>query len=72
VLKEKDPTLKAPDVLRALGALWKEQTEDKKQPFIEKAKIAKAEYEKAIAEYKGKKKQEADDEDDGGDDEEED
>ncbi|GAA5979303.1 hypothetical protein JCM11641_001988 [Rhodosporidiobolus odoratus] len=50
-LKEEQPDVKFGEVGKILGARWKELDADEKKPWEEKAKVAKAKYEKEKAAY---------------------
>jgi hypothetical protein len=51
-LKTSDPDLKATDMLKELGCLWKAADADARQPYEDKAAALKLQYAEAIARYK--------------------
>ena len=60
---EENPGIAFGEVGKKLGAMWKNLTEDEKQPYQEKAAADKKRYEREVAEDKDKPKDD-DDEDD--------
>ena len=51
-LKTSDPDLKATDMLKELGCLWKAANADDRQTYEDKAAELKLQYAEAIAQYK--------------------
>lgn len=51
IIKEKNPTMTPPDVMRKVGENWKALTDDEKKEYVELAKTDKERYEKQLAEY---------------------
>ena len=61
-LKEEQPDLTFAEVGKELGRLWRELSQDEKQPFSDKAKELKTEYDVAIKKYKEEHPDSSDDE----------
>lgn len=71
-VKRTNPAAKSPEIMKIIGALWRELTEEQKEQYKQKATQDKERYEISKAEYeKNKPETTADDEEDGDDDDEE-
>eukprot|EP00695_Tsukubamonas_globosa_P003436 TRINITY_DN631_c0_g1_i4.p2 TRINITY_DN631_c0_g1~~TRINITY_DN631_c0_g1_i4.p2 ORF type:complete len:140 (-),score=64.84 TRINITY_DN631_c0_g1_i4:231-590(-) len=54
-VKEEQPDLKPPQVLKALGEKWREISEEDKKPYEKKAEEDKKRYAEALEEYEAGK-----------------
>ena len=51
-LKEQNPRLKNTEVSRLLGEMWRNASDEERRPHIEKEKVERAKYKKAMAKWR--------------------